>query len=126
MSTFGHATRLLAFIGVVSDARGLLQVLSFILSHTTDGPGAAVLDAALSTELSPLKAKVSRPLLLAPIIGKWATILEAGSYIIKMTPWSVMLLRSRGKVCFCLLQALCSYVHRHVDSAACLGGSEPG
>ena len=48
----------------------LLQVLSFILSHTTDGPGAAVLDAALSTELSPLKAKVSRPLLLAPIVGE--------------------------------------------------------
>ena len=47
----------------------LLQVLSFILSHTTDGAGAAVLDAALSTELSPLKAKVSRPLLLAPIVG---------------------------------------------------------
>ena len=45
-----------------------MQVLSFILSHTTDGAGAAVLDAALSTELSPLKAKVSRPLLLAPLV----------------------------------------------------------
>ena len=47
-----------------------MQVLSFILSHTTVGPGAAVLDAALSVESSPLKAKVSRPLLLAPIVGE--------------------------------------------------------
>ncbi len=54
---------------IASDRISLLQVLSFILSHTTDGAGAAVLDAALSTELSPLKAKVSRPLLLAPIVG---------------------------------------------------------
>ncbi len=45
-------------------------MLSFILSHTTDGPGAAVLDAALSVDSSPLKAKVSRPLLLAPIVGE--------------------------------------------------------
>ena len=60
-------------IAAVSDKCHVMrcvQVLSFILSHTTDGPGAAVLDAALSVDSSPLKAKVSRPLLLAPIVGE--------------------------------------------------------
>ena len=45
-----------------------MQVLSFILSHTTEGPGAAMLDAALRLDLPVLK-KLSRPLLLAPIVG---------------------------------------------------------
>ena len=46
----------------------VVQVLSFILSHTTEGPGAAMLDAALRLDL-PLLKKLSRPLLLAPIVG---------------------------------------------------------
>lgn len=44
------------------------QVLSFILSHTTNGAGGAMLDAALRLDL-PLLNKLSRPTLLAPIIG---------------------------------------------------------